>query len=497
MSHHPPVPAAAASATTTSRVGGVSRLVAKNAAVRAAADLIGKVATLAWTVIAVRALTQQDFGAFSYALALMLLVSSFPAWGFDPVLIRRGSVAPDLLTRLHTEAIAWQTLLAVPVFVLVGLLATASRPSAEATAVLAIVLLAGVPELWSDTARAAASARQEPAGVAVALILQRLTTAVFIVGAVWGGLGVLGAACGFLAGTLVGWTAHVAALRRMDIHVRLSALSWPGMREMLREARLLGLSAVVLVVLFRVDAVLLEAFKGDEAVATYAVAYRLLETVLFVAWAIRQAVLPVMSTSSTGVRVRVGYERGMAAAAFVYLPFAAVCLIEAEQVLDLLFGSMYAAESAPMLRWLALAPMVFTGAFLGFSVLVASKRSGVLLAAALVSTAVNIVLNLLLIPPLSGVGAAIATTVSYGVLVGIVLATIRGTVGRIRVLRPLAEAAVASALFAGLLLVMHLPLVFELAIGAVGYLGAWVILVRQFAPEQLGVLRSLVPGAGS
>ena len=493
---HPPVPAASVPTATAGSVGGVSRLVAKNAAVRATADLVGKVATLAWTVVAVHALTQQDFGAFSYALALMLLVSSFPAWGFDPVLVRRGSVSPEQLTRLHTEAIAWQTLLAVPVFVLVGLLAAVSRPSPEATAVVAIVLLAGVPELLSDTARASASARQEPAGVAIALVLQRLVTAAFIVGALWGGYGVLGAACGFLAGTLAGWFAHVAALRRIDVHVRLSALSWPGMREMLREARLLGLSAVVLVVLFRVDAVLLEAFKGDEAVAAYAVAYRLLETVLFVAWAIRQAVLPVMSTS-TGARVRAGYERGMAAAAFVYLPFAAVCLVEAEQVLSLLFGSMYATQSAPMLRWLALAPMVFTGAFLGFSVLVAGKRSGVLLAAALVSAATNIVLNLVLIPPLSGVGAAIATTVSYGVLVGIVVAAIRGTVGRIRMVRPLAESAVASGLLAGTLLAMQLPLPVELVVGGVVYLGAWPILVRRFAPEQLSVLRSLVPGASS
>jgi len=47
---------------------------AHNAALAAVADIVGKVSTLAWTVVAARALTQDEFGTFSLALSLALLV---------------------------------------------------------------------------------------------------------------------------------------------------------------------------------------------------------------------------------------------------------------------------------------------------------------------------------------------------------------------------------------------------------------------------------------
>ena len=51
----------------------------------------------------------------------------------------------------------------------------------------------------------------------------------------------------------------------------------------------LGVDTVVAMALFRIDQVLLGAMKGDAAVGVYAAAYRLLETMLFVSWAVAAA----------------------------------------------------------------------------------------------------------------------------------------------------------------------------------------------------------------
>ena len=479
----------------SSRAGALTRRTARNAAVRAVAEVLGKIATLSWTVAAARMLPQQDFGAFSYALSLMLLASALPAWGFDPILIRRASSEPALLTRLHSEAIAWQSLLAVPTFLAVGLVASNSRPSPEAAVVLVLLLVAGIPELWSDTARASAAARQRQAGVATALVVQRLATAVLIILALVLGLGVVGMAAAFLAGTLLGWGAHAIALRRVDVVVRLDQLSWSGMREMLSGTWLVGLSALVLIVLFRVDTVLLELFRGDQEVAAYAAAYRLLETGLFIAYAVNQAVLPVMSASTSGDRVSIGFERGLAAAAAVYVPFAAVALVEAERIIDLFFGRTYAIQSAPVLRWLAPAAVLFAASYLGVSALLSRRRHAALLAAAVLAMMANIALNLILIPAHGGVGAAIATTGSYLVQVLVVVVCLRRDVGRVRLLRPLAESTAAAVAATVVLLVVSLPLLVELVLAGAAFLAVWLTLARRFAPEQLEVIRAVVPGS--
>ena len=473
-------------------VSALKRRTARNAAVRAVAEVLAKLATLVWTVVAARMLDQGDFGAFSYALSLVLLASALPAWGFDPLLVRRGSREPDLLPRLHSEALTWQTLLAVPTFLVVGMLAAGGRPDREAVVVLVLLLVAGVPELWSDTARSSASVRQDQLGVSQALVLQRLVTAALVVGALLAGLGVVGVAGGFLTGTLVGWALHVRALRALDVTIRPGLVTRTGLREMLAGTGSLGLSALVLIVLFRADTVLLGVLEDDEAVAVYTVAYRLLETVLFVAYAVKQAVLPVMSAASG--RVRAGVEQGMAAVGLFYVPFAAVVLVEGERVISLLFGAEYGDESAPVLQWLAPVPVLFAAAYLGQAALVARGRPRAMLVAAVAAMSTNLAANLVLIPLYSGVGAAMATSLSYVVQVAVVGVALARSGEPPRMLRPLAEAVAATAVLAGLLVVLDLPLLVELSVGGAVYLAVWLGLARRTAPDQVAVVRGLLPG---
>jgi O-antigen/teichoic acid export membrane protein len=475
-------------------LSATTRRTARNAAVRAVAEVLGKVATLAWTLVAGRLLSQGDFGALAYALGVALLVQALPAWGFDLVLSRRGSSDAALVPRLYTEAVAWQLLLAVPVFGLTAAVALPFRPDGEARLALVLMLLAALPELWSDSARAAAAARQDQSGIATALLGQRIVTAVLIIGAVLSGGGVVAVSVAFLTGAVAGLTAHVVALRRLDVGLDPRLVSREGLRDMLRRSRALGLSAIVLMALFRVDVVILEAFRGDTEVAAYAVAYRLLETVLFITWAVNHAVFPVMSARADELTLRRGIERGTSAAAFVYLPFAAVCLVEAPAVIELLYGAGYVDPSAAVLRWLALAPLVYAVAFLGVSGLVARDRDRGMVVAALTALVVNVALNLAVIPRFGGPGAAAATTVSYVVEVAVVLLLLRPVLGRLRLLAAVREPLVAALVLALVLGLSPLPVAADLVVGAGIYLGTWWALARRTAPEQLHVLASLVPG---
>lgn len=475
----------------------LTRRTARNAAVRGIAEIVGKFATLAWTLVAGRELSTSEFGAFAYALGLSLLVSSLPAWGFDLVLARRASAEPTLVNRLHSEAIAWQTLVALPVLGLTALVAGPFRPSRDAVLSLLILLVAALLEIWSDTARATAAAKQRQSGIATALLVQRCGTAVLAIATLLSGGGILGLSLAFLAGTVIGYVAHLRALRALDVRFSRVLLTREGMRDMGRRSRAVGLSALILMALFRLDVVILEAFKGDTEVAAYAVAYRLLETVLFVTWAVNHAVFPVMSASTEPGAIRRGVERGTSAVAFIYLPFAAVCLAEAPAIIRLLYGNKYVDPSATVLRWLALAPIVYAVAYLGVSALLSRDRTRAMVAAASGALAVNVVLNVALIPSLGGVGAAVATTLSYAVELAVVLVVLRRLAGTVRLAAAVRVPLVAAALVAGLLVASPLPLLLDLALAGALYLGAWWAMARRFAPEQLGVLASLRPGRGA
>ncbi|WP_244928567.1 polysaccharide biosynthesis C-terminal domain-containing protein [Nocardioides sp. W7] len=477
--------------TEETTVGEVTHRAARNAAVRAVAEVLGKVATLAWTVAAARMLSTEDFGMVSYALTIMLVLSSLAAWGFDPAITRRGSADPDALPRLYLATQVWKTLIAAPVFLVPWFLLVGS-PSLGSGLVLGCLLLAGFPELWSHTARSAAAARQVSAGVSTALVVQRLVTALAVLLALEADLGVEGVALGFLLGTVVGWGAHVMAVRRLELRLPLRDLRGADLGAGIRGTFLIGLSSLVLMLLFRLDVLILGHLQGPDEVAVYSVAYRLLETVLFVTYAVNYAVLPVLSATADRGRRRLGYERALAVAGFVYLPFAVVCVVDGGSVLSLLFGASYADAAAPVLAWLAPAPLFVAAATFASSVLLALGRSRELLLGSTCSLLVNLVLNLVLIPPYGASGAAAATAVAYVVQAAVVLGGLRRLGERLSLLRPLACAAAASLVLLVVLVVTPLPLLVELVVGGAAYLGAWLVLIRRFEPEQQQVVLGLL-----
>ena len=468
------------------------RRVVVNAAWFGAAQVVGKVATLAWTLLAARRLSEQDFGSFAFALSLALLAGSVAKWGFDSVLVLRVARDRDGAARYVSEAVAWQLLAGLPVMALAAVASLPTRPNAAAGAAV-VLLTAGVyAELWSETARAAGAALGEQRHTSAALVAQRLLTGVLAVPVLLLGGGLVGLALVFLGSSVVGLGLHVVGARRAGAVARRRLVTRDGLRDFARGSAPIGVASLVLMALFRLDALLLAAIHDDVAVAAYAAAYRLFETMLFAAQALRSSVFPVMSARADGETARRAVERFAAATALVYVPFGVVCAIEAPRLLALLYGERYAAASAGALRWLAAAPLVWGLSYVANGAAQALGRARVMLLGAVVATIVNVVLNLTLIPRWAGTGAAAATTVSYVVLVAVVLVSLRPLTGGVRLPRALAEPAAGAAAAAAVLGLVRAPVLVEAALATAAYLVVWAATVRRTDPQQLRVLRALV-----
>jgi O-antigen/teichoic acid export membrane protein len=459
------------------------------------AQVVGKLGTLVWTLLAARQLGEAAFGAFSYAFALAVLVSAIAEWGFDPVLVNRGSRTPERLSELFTLALTWELTVGVPVFAIATVGAAVTEPGVHFRAALVVLMVSVLVDICSDTCRAASAARQSQAGTSIALVMQRIATAVVAAVVLLAGGGLLALCVVLLGGSVFGLVAHAVALRRLDVHIRPSAIHRPALADYIGRTWAIGASALVLMALFRLDAVLLGAMQDAAAVGIYAAAYRLLETVLFVAFSVKSAVFPVMSASTDPGIVARALDAGMAMTAVVYLPFAVVCLVDASAVLDLLFGEPYATQSAGAVRWLALAPLVYAFATFGNSGLQARQRTRGMLVAALVATVVNVALNVALIPHYAGTAAAAVTTGSYIVEAIVVIAYLRGVEVPVAVLRPLIEPGVAALVMAALLRLVPGPFLGSLAVALVAYTLTWVLLARWRRPEQLRVLTGVLSRA--
>ncbi len=471
---------------------GSGQRAARNAALTAICELLGKVATLVFTVYIARALGPADFGAFSYAVTFGLLLATLPSWGFDLLLLRRASADTARVGALLAQTWASRAFVSVPVLVVGGIIGAASQQTLATRTTVVLVLLASVLDTMGDAGRAAGAAVEQAGPVSYSLVVQRVSMTVAAVAVLALGGDLLGVAAAYLVSSLVGQGLTVVILRRLGVRPDWHAVNRAALLDIWHGSFYIGVNTLVAMALFRIDAVILHALKGDEVLAQYAVSYRLLETVLFLNWAVARATFPAMSRATGDPRqVLLLVERGFAAVAAVFIPYGVFLLFEGSEALHLLFGDEYSNSSAVVLRWLAFAPLTFGLSFLtGYALLAFDRNRQVLLASAL-GAAANISANLVLIPLLSGVGAALTTTFSY-LLTGIVMLWCIRDGGMLRIDRALHLPVLAVVPMAGMLAVVHLPVLLEAVLAGIVFVVVYLLLLRWRDPQQMLVVRSLV-----
>lgn len=469
-----------------------SHRTARGAAIRGTAEVAGKLATLAWTVAAARVMSSTEFGVVSYGLATMMFLMAFPSWGFDAGIVRRGAAEPGHVGRLYAGGLRWKTLLALPLVGIAAVIVVWRQDDPASRAAIVLILVAVLPELWSQAIRSASSALQQAGRVSTALVAQRLVTALLVLGALLTRPGVVTVASAFLVGTLTGWIAHRVALRRMGVRPPPGSPTRDDLDRVARGTWLIGLNGVLLMLLMRVDVLFLEAMQGPAAVAVYALAYRLLETVLFVTYAVNQAVFPVLSATRDTALWRRGYERSLSVGAFVYLPFMTVCLVSGTEVIDLLFGDRYRVEGGQVLAWLAPAPLFFAAGFFASILLMAMDAPRPMIVVTGIATAVNIGLNAALIPVWSGAGAAAATTAAYALQAIGMQVVLRRLGVTPRILSSLLPGLVASGALAAALWLLPGPLLLRLLLSGILYLSVWWHVVGRSDPAHREVLTGLL-----
>jgi O-antigen/teichoic acid export membrane protein len=160
----------------------------------------------------------------------------------------------------------------------------------------------------------------------------------------------------------------------------------------------------------RVDQVLLGLLASQAALGTYAVAVNGSEVLFYLPSAVATALLPVVARSDAAA----GVERTLRVFRAVMVVTLAAVLVAAALgpvLLPLVFGEAYAGSVEPFL-WLLPSAFGFAASAVFSNALLASGAPALSSLGPVVSLAVGVALDLVLMPTLGAVGAAIAASVA-------------------------------------------------------------------------------------
>ena len=470
---------------------GTGRRILVNAGYRTIADVGSKIISIALYVVMARKLGDAGFGVFTFGLSFVTLVTTLGDFGQDRILTREVARDRHALTDYLGNTLALKLSLATPALVVATGFLAISGAERETQLVVLILGLAVIAELLMSTEFSVFQAFERMAPLPIVLISQRLVTATVGTIALLQGAGVVAVATIYLLGALFALllsTWFLVRLERPDLTVDRSRW-WPLMRAAIP----VGLAGVFATVLFRIDTAMLAAYESDSVVGNYGAAYRLLETTLFLSWSIGAAVYPVFSRLSRNSQPPIArlYERSLQLVIAVTLPLAVGAAILARPLIELLYTSEF-SEAADALVLLAPAIALFPVCYITGYLLVSQDRQIVSTYTYGIVAVENILLNLVLIPAFSLRGAAAGSSISYVIVLIVVLTFARRLAGPVDWKRILLSSVLASAAAGAAMWFLNDSFFAAVAAGVMAYVGVFLVVERLAFGTTLRSLAGLV-----
>lgn len=469
---------------------GTGRRLVANSFYVLLAEGASKLITLALFFVMVRRLGPAGYGVFTFAITLSALIMTVGHFGQDQVLTRQVAPAPARLHDYFGDTLAIKAVLATPT-VVVALTVIALTSSPTMTQVLTWISIGGLAELVTSTSLASYQAYERLEFAPIVRVLQRSLIVLVGIPLLLSGAGVVALAAVYTAGSCFAALLSLALLQRINpIRFNFTPSTWP---RLIRLSLPVGLAGVLASALFRLDIPLLSFFESSAVVGEYGAAYRLLDTTLFISFAVGTAAYPLFCRLTPDSEPKVGlvFKMSMKLLLAITLPMAVAIEVLADSIVRTFFGAGY-ADSLGVLQLLAPTVVLFPVVLLAGYLLIGRNHAAAVTKIYAVGTAANLALNLILIPILSLYGAALNTSVCELGLAAALLSVARSETHGVSWSRVILGPAAASGAMGLLLWLMRGHLLAGVFAGGVAYLVTLLAIERLAFPGDLAVLRGFL-----
>jgi O-antigen/teichoic acid export membrane protein len=463
-----------------------------NTLYRSAGEIAGRLASLALFAAVGRQLGENGLGAFVFAVAFLGLVMVAVDLGLDRYLLRAIARERSVADSMFFNVIALKLALALPLFALglLGLRLVGYGAQAQAT------VLALAPGVFADSvARTQASffaAHERGGPPSLADAIQRICSAALGIAALLAGYGVVAVAATYSAGSIIGVAIGFALLHR-TIGVPSRAISRRRWRTLAASSIPFAAQDTFTVLLARMDILLLSLIATQAAVGRYGAAYRLFESTFFITYALTGAFAAMYTYlgADSDPPLRSVFQRSVKASLVLLMPLAVVFAVLADPICRLIYGATFVSAATP-LRILAPGVVLMGIVILTTSLMVSRDDPRRMVPVTAAMAAINIVLNLILIPLYSDTGAAaamLATEVVYAAWITRMSAL---KIGAIDWRATLAGALAAGVVMAAVGWLLNESLLAALIAATTAYIATLVAVERLVSPRDVAFVVSAV-----
>jgi len=475
--------------------------IARNTTVLLTAQAAGYLLAFFYIMYAARYLGPASFGILSFALAFTAIFAVFGDLGLRPLTVREVARDKSLAPKYLANVTLMKVILVALTFGLIALTINLLGYPAETIKVVYLLAFFVIFQAFTQMFDSLFQAFERMEFQAIGQMLNSALLLGGVIFAIRHGFSVVGfASLYIIAGAIVLFYGFaVMKLKFSDTTsaspARVIEFDWSFWKPTIKMALPFSLTVISGAIFLRIDIVMLSVIKGDAAAGWYNVACNLIGVLAFIASAFILAVFPNMARFFIAAKdsLKIALEKSSKYLFIAGLPLAVGTILLADRIILLVYG----AEFAPAVVALQVLCLYLPFRFISFATgwtLASINREPLRTLSAGIAAGINISLNLLLIPSLGLVGAAISTVITQILLFALYFYFVAKHFHRLPLHKMLIKPVIAC-LIMGIFIffVRQINLALLVALAALIYFGM-LYLLKTFDADDRRMLNEVIRG---
>jgi len=469
----------------------VQRIV-KNTAALFAAQFAVAILSLALAIVIARSLGDVIFGKYSFALAFTSIFAVFLDLGYNTLLIRDVARDKSQASKYLSNVLLMRAFLFPIIFTSIVIVVNVLGYPADTKNVVYLfgvyLLIMSFSDVFKVTFRVFEKMEYE-ASITIFAAMIRLSLGLLVL---FMGYGLIELALVFILSGILDLLFCFVICTRRFVKPKMEP-DFGFWKSTMKVALPIGMLSIFGLIYTSIDTVMLSMMKGDAVVGWYNAAYNLVLGFKPISHLFMNALFPLMagySTSSTD-SLKIVYEKSFKYLFILGLPIAVGMTLLADRFIILLYGQQF-HPSILALQILSWDVLLFFSYFCMAFVLVSLTKQNRMAAIAGCAALVNIILNLVLIPPFSYVGAAIATIITETLLIALFFSVISKSFYKLPIGKILIKPSIAS-LIMGVVIYQFMEFNLILVIILAASLYCFVLyLTRAFSDDDVQLFKQIL-----
>lgn len=393
--------------------------IAKNTGLLLVSQVISYLLGFVYIMYTARYLKKEGFGVLSFALAITQIFGVLIDLGFGPLIVREVARDKSLASKYLANIGVMKLVLAVITFILVGIVINLLGYPIQTVRVVYLIALSVIFIALTRMLYSIFQAFEKMVYQSLGQILNGVLMLIGIMYAIRSDFSVIGFAFIYSAASFIVFGYSLVILRWkfsgpiFASGANLLDIDRSFWRRSFQDAWPMAAAVVGIIIYHKIDTVMLSLLKGDAAVGLYNAAYRVSEVSLVIPAMFVTSVFPVMSRYYNDSRDLFisAYGKSVKFLLYIALPMALTVTLLAKPFVNLVFTEEFLKSTIVLQILIWSAAFSYVAMVLG-TVLITANKQMLRLKLLVIVLVLDVVLNLIMIPRYSYVGASIATVVT-------------------------------------------------------------------------------------